>query len=137
MLNALTQYLELIVEPTFDEFRRNANSSRHAYLACVATYHAIDRVTYPEDPAELRKEWRKSLPFLIVDMIAHHVKHAESSDEIGPTLDGNIPLPTMVFGTGAESTAGSRRPTLTEGGIALHNLLYVVRDAIRFVKAPN
>jgi hypothetical protein len=42
-MNSLTQYLRLIVEPTVEEFRRNPMSLRHCYLACVATYHAIDR----------------------------------------------------------------------------------------------
>jgi hypothetical protein len=47
-MNALERYLALIVEPTVEEFRCNPFSLRHAYLACVATYHAIDRVAYPQ-----------------------------------------------------------------------------------------
>ena len=46
-MNALARYLALIVEPTVEEFKRNPFSLRHAYLACVAAYHTIDRVTHP------------------------------------------------------------------------------------------
>ena len=42
-MNALTQYLKTMVDPTIEEFMRNPLSPRHAYIACVVTYHAIDR----------------------------------------------------------------------------------------------
>ena len=50
---ALTQYLDDIVEPTFEEFRQNPRSLRHGNLACIVTYHAIDRVS--QRPGNLRK----------------------------------------------------------------------------------
>jgi hypothetical protein len=58
-MNALTRYLKLIVEPTVEEFKRNPTSIRHAYLACVATYHAVDRVSYPEPGAIIAADWRE------------------------------------------------------------------------------
>jgi hypothetical protein len=54
-MNPLSRYLALIVEPTVEEFNSNLFSLRHAFLACVATYHAIDRVTYPKSVGNLRK----------------------------------------------------------------------------------
>jgi hypothetical protein len=81
-MDDLLEYLELIVEPTFADYRTNPRSARHAFLACVAIYHAIDRMSYPKGPGNLRKKWREqSLEFLIVDMVAHHFKHVRSSDE--------------------------------------------------------
>ena len=69
-MTALTRYLDDIVEPTFEDFKRNPRSLRHAYLACLVTYHAIGRVTYPKNPGNLRKQWKKtSVQFAIVDMI--------------------------------------------------------------------
>lgn len=43
-MNALKYCLENFVEPTYEEFKRNPSSERHAFLACVAPYHAVDRV---------------------------------------------------------------------------------------------
>lgn len=48
-MNDLSRYLDVIVEPTFEEFKREP-SSRRAFLVCVAIYHAIDRVAYPKSP---------------------------------------------------------------------------------------
>jgi hypothetical protein len=38
----LRRYLEEIVEPTVKDFAEHPASVRHAFLACVATYHAVD-----------------------------------------------------------------------------------------------
>jgi hypothetical protein len=81
-VNSLQQYIDVIVEPTLKDFERNPRSVRHAYLACVATYHAIDRATYPKRGALLREKWRgESLEFTIIDMVTHHLKHVLSDDE--------------------------------------------------------
>jgi hypothetical protein len=58
-MNALQRYLKDVAEPAFRDFQQNPYSARHAYLACVAVYHSIDRVTYPKSPGNLRHEWRK------------------------------------------------------------------------------
>jgi hypothetical protein len=124
----LVRYLEQIVEPTVEDFRRNPLSVRHAFLACVATYHAIDRATYPQKPGNLRKQWGKeSLEFTIVDMVAHHFKHVRSNDE-RPT-PGFIPLPSTVFGATAFNTK-----TFNDSGMDVRNLLYVVQDAVKFLR---
>jgi hypothetical protein len=133
-MNALQQYIELIVEPTFKEFERNPQSLRHAYLASVAAYHAIDRAAYPKAPGILKKRWRmESLEFLIVDMVAHKFKHVISDDEKAPVKKGFIPLSALVFGRGTLNSAPPNTLALNHGGIDLYNLYFVIRDAIKFL----
>jgi hypothetical protein len=79
-MNNLISYLKLIVEPTVEEFRRNPISIRHAYLACVATYHASDRAAHPHHPNPLQQEWRnKSRAFATVEGVALDFKHVKST----------------------------------------------------------
>ena len=52
-VNDFAEYMELIVEPTFEDFQRNGGSVRHAYLACLAIYHAVDRAAFPNEPSPL------------------------------------------------------------------------------------
>ena len=104
---ALERYLNETVEPTFEDFKRNPSSARHAYLACVAAYHAVDRASYPRSPGNLRDRWRKrSFEFTVVDMVAHKFKHVISGDEKAPTKPGHIPLPQLVFGRGTLNSYG-------------------------------
>ena len=56
--DAMGKYIEEMVEPTYEDFRRNENSPRHAFLACVTTYHAIDRALSQKDMAELVTKWQ-------------------------------------------------------------------------------
>ena len=133
-MTALTRYLDDIVEPTFDDFRRKPHSLRHAYIACLVTYHSIDRVTYPKNPGNLRKRWKQgSVEFAIVDMIAHKMKHVVSDDEKHRPATG-IPLSSLVFGFGTLNTAPSNVHGVDQGGIDLHNLYFVIRDAIAFLR---
>jgi hypothetical protein len=124
-VSALTRYLDDIVEPTFEDFTRNPRSVRHAYLACLVTYHAIDRVTYPKNPGNL-----------IVDMIAHKIKHVVSDDEKHRPTSG-IPLSSLIFGFGTLNSAPLNTHATNEGGIDLHNLHYVIRDAIGFIRTES
>jgi hypothetical protein len=67
----LTQYLQLVVEPTADEFINNPLSLRHYFLACAAIFHAIDRAARltHKSPAHLRQVWaNESADFKIVDI---------------------------------------------------------------------
>ncbi len=124
-MNDLARYLEVIVEPTVDDFKRNPLSVRHAFLACVATYHAIDRVAYPKSPGNLRKQWRKhSSEFTVIDMVAHHFKHVKSDDEKAATQPGKIPLSFVIFG---------RPGSNTDEQMELRNLYFVIRGAVRFL----
>jgi hypothetical protein len=133
-LIALTRYLDDIVEPTFEDYERNPRSLRHAYLACLVAYHAIDRVTYPKNPGNLRKQWNKaSIQFAIIDMIAHKIKHVVSDDENHRPTSG-ISLSSMIFGFGTLNSAPLNTHALNEEGIDHHNLRYVIRDAITFLR---
>jgi hypothetical protein len=83
-MSKLAEYIEEVVEPTFIEFEGGSTPLR-AFLAAVATYHAIDRAAEDlgrRSPANLRKEWGdKSMAFKLVDVAAHHFKHVKSDDE--------------------------------------------------------
>jgi hypothetical protein len=117
----LTHYLDAMVEPAFENFKRTGGVSE-AYLACVAIFHAVDRATWPEKPGNLRREWGKeSLPFTLIDVIAHHFKHVESNAETHPRGPG-IPI-AHALGFGPNGLNLERR-----------NLYFVLRDAIGFLR---
>ena len=123
-MNTLARYLEIIVDPTFDDFHDNRRSIRHAYLACVAIFHAVDRAAEEcgKRPAVVRQAWgRESLEFKLVDVLAHHFKHVQSSDEKIPASRTGLPIGhALGFDESGEA-------------MDLRNLYYVIRDAVRFV----
>ena len=123
-MKTLARYLEVIVDPTYDDFCSNSRSFRHAYLACVAIFHAVDRAADESGTrsANLRQEWcRESLEFKLVDVIAHHFKHVKSSDEKVPPTRSGIPIGRAL---GFDETGES---------MDLRNIYYLIRDAVRFV----
>src|ERR1700733_3081433 len=72
----LRRYLEEIVEPTVKDFSEHPTSVRHAFLACVVTFHAVDYMAHPRRPQTLRQQWtRRSEAFRGVDEVAHAFKH--------------------------------------------------------------
>ena len=123
-MNTLARYLELIVDPTWDDFHSNRSSVRHAFLVCVAIFHSVDRVAEAEgkSAAHFRQIWAdECLEFKLVDVIAHHMKHVLSNDERNR---GNRPGIPIGFALGFNE-AGDE--------MDLRNLYYVIRDAVRFV----
>jgi hypothetical protein len=77
----LESYLENFVKPTIAEFELNPTSIRHAFIACVVTFHAVDYLAFPKPARTLRQEWkRKSDAFRIVDDVAHAFKHVRSGN---------------------------------------------------------
>ncbi|HEX5424894.1 MAG TPA: hypothetical protein VFW94_15205, partial [Candidatus Acidoferrales bacterium] len=97
---------------------------RHAYLACVAIFHAIDRAAEETGArsANLRQVWcNESLEFKLVDVIAHRFKHVQSSDE---EISSTRPGPLIGRALGFDETGEE---------MDLRNLYYVIRDAVRFV----
>src|SRR5438067_1079852 len=128
-VNDLIRYIKLIVEPTVDEFKRNPTSLRHAFLACVATYHAIDRVTYPRSRGNLRKKWgAESMEFRLVDIVAHDFKHVRSSDH--RPVPNRIPVSSALYGNMGVNT---HMPNDTGQLASLRNLVFVVQDAVKFL----
>ena len=71
----MERYLNEIVEPTIEDFEKNRTSVRHAFLACVTTFHAIDYLAYPRKARLLREKFRKNVDFATVDRVAHAFKH--------------------------------------------------------------
>jgi hypothetical protein len=123
-MKTLARYLEVIVDPTFDDFWCNSGSFRHAYLACVTIFHAVDRAAEENGarPTKLRQDWcKESLEFKLVDILAHHFKHVQSSDEKIPSTRPGLPIGLALgFDDAGES-------------LDLRNLYFVIRDAVRFV----
>jgi hypothetical protein len=83
----LVRYLEDIVEPTIKDFEEHPASVRHAFLACVATFHAIDYLAFPKRSRGLRQKFRRQSPdFATVDDVAHAFKHVVAGNRRKPNL---------------------------------------------------
>jgi hypothetical protein len=75
----LERYLDEVVEPTIVDFEANPMSRRHAFLACVATFHSVDYLAHPRPPQQLRQRFNEQSPeFALVDRVAHAFKHVVS-----------------------------------------------------------
>jgi hypothetical protein len=126
-VNDLARYLELIVEPTFEDFKKNRSSVRHAFLACVVIYHASDRITYPKKPGNLLEDWReKSGEFNLVETVALHFKHVKSTDE-KRRLPPEMPPETLRISHALGLSDADDQ-------MDLHNLFFAVQDALKFVR---
>lgn len=125
-MDTLAGYIEQIVEPTFDDFKRNAGSFRHAYLACLVTYHAIDRASYPAVPGNLAKEWREqSMEFILIEQVAFHLKHVKS--DFAKWAKKALPRDKLLI----------THPLGLDGdgeNLETRSLYFLVRDAISFVR---
>jgi hypothetical protein len=125
-VESLEEYLDLIVQPTFEDYSRNSSSVRHAYLSCLVAYHAIDRVTYPGKPHLLAQQWRQeSLEFALVEEVALHLKHVKSN--FAKTAKDRFPPDTLLI-THALGIYDSG------AGLETRNLYFVVRDLIKFLR---
>jgi len=127
-MKALLRYLKLIVEPTVKEFARNPTSIRHAYLACVATYHAVDRVSYPNPGSVVAQKWReKSQAFALIEIVALDFKHVRSYR--------NKPQPNTIPISHALYDVGFNTHMLNDTGevATLRNLVFMVQDAVKFI----
>jgi hypothetical protein len=73
----LERYLNDVVDPTIRDFEQHPTSVRHAFIACVVTYHGVDYLAHPRKwSADLRQKFRReSLDFDLVDDVAHAFKH--------------------------------------------------------------
>lgn len=77
-------YFQHLVEPTIKDFEANPTSVRHAFLACVATFHTVDYLSAPKRPGNLRKTIGDACPsFAFIDRIAHGFKHVSSGPNEG------------------------------------------------------
>jgi hypothetical protein len=124
-VNDLIEYMELIVEPTWEEYNRNSADVRHAYLACLVVYHAVDRAAYPKKPDAMAKRWaRESLPFMLVAEVALHFKHG--TRHWVKTAKKQNPNALLIT-----------RPLGLQGALKdleTRHLWFQVRDALTFVR---
>ena len=123
-MNTLKRYLEVIVDPTWDDFHSNRGPARHAFLAFVAIFHSVDRFAEGSGKKSgyFRKLWgQENKEFHLVDIIAHHFKHVLSDDERNK---GNRPGIPIGWALGFDEAGDT---------MDLRNLYYVIRDAVRFV----
>jgi len=141
----LESYLDEIVEPTIADFEANPTSRRHAFLACVATFHSVDYLAHPgkRKPNSLSQKFNKqSADFALVDRIAHAFKHVVSGHAASPQkpplkATGVIARTPASWGT---AMWGLSRWGDTVGGVTLGqkheiDLLDVLKRAVVFLRA--
>jgi hypothetical protein len=138
-MEELVDYLADIVEPTLAEFELHPGSRRHGFLACVATFHAVDYLAYPRKSAGLRQKWRReSRDFAIVDEVAHAFKHVVTPSVGNPRLKAADVRwrPPAQWGSAAW---GYSRWSGPDGGVEVEgvdeDLLNVVRRAVAFLQS--
>ena len=133
------QYMDEIVDPTIAEFEANPASRRHAFLACVATFHTIDYLVHPKNSGNCRKSFREeSADFALVDRVAHAFKHVQSmsSNQTSLNVENVLRRPPGAIG---EFVIGLSRIGDECGGVTLsenlnHDLLPVVKSAAEFLR---
>jgi hypothetical protein len=138
----MLQFLDEIVEPTIKDFEAHPTSRRHAFLACVATCHAVDYLAYPSKGTALRQKLSKrSADFQIVDDVGHAFKHVTTGDRNDPrTRMADVIARPPSF-------PGVMKPGLTimgdkKGGVTIRgrkgiNLLYALRQAVIFLRSQG
>jgi hypothetical protein len=125
-VNDFAEYIELIVEATFEDFRRNGGSVRHGYLACVAIYHAVDRAAFPNDPSALAEQLRaESKEFMLVEEVAQHFKHGQRRW----VKKAKAANPDALLITHPLGLEGGLK------GLQLHSLYFLTRDAVIFLRS--
>lgn len=136
----MLRYLDEIAEPAIKDFEENPTSVRHAFLACVATFHAIDYLAYPRRrPATLRQQFGQRSPeFKIVDEVAHAFKHVVVGDRAKPRLKAAEVI-SRPPGFLDEMMLDLSRLDDPYGGVTLDSnreldLLDVVRGAVKFLR---
>ena len=128
------RYLDEIVEPTIKDFEANPTSERHAFLACVATFHAVDYIGRAErkSPATLRQQFRpECAEFGVVDDVAHAFKHVSVGKPSAPRLKVSevIARPPAVWGVAVYDLS---RYDDAVGGVTLDKMREIdLLDAVR------
>jgi hypothetical protein len=144
----LVRYLDDIVEPTIKDFEEHPTSRRHAFLACVATFHSVDYLAYDG----LRRAPRKgragnlrntfgteSADFHRIDQIAHAFKHVVSHGKARIRAGEVISRPP---GRAGVAVAGLSHAGDPDGGVTLANepsvdLLAALKRAVEFLRGQN
>jgi hypothetical protein len=128
------EYMREILGPTIKDLFQNRASKRHAFLACVATYHTIDYLCGKRRKAVLRGEYRaQSAAFAAVDRIAHGRADAQpgpkrSALRVAETPDSAAAFAEANAGINALGDARAAKPP-SEGA----DILAIVNEAADFL----
>jgi hypothetical protein len=133
----IERYFAEIVDPTITDFEKNPTSARHAFLACVVTFHCIDFLAL----RHLRQKFQKHSEFAIVDRVAHAAKHVKTGHPKNPhnqplTAVNVVARPPAVAGV---MVPGLSRPGDAVGGVTIWSeaaldLLAIVKRAAEFLR---
>ena len=138
----LERYLNEVVDPTIKDFEEHPTSVRHAFIACVATFHAIDYLAHPRSSRGLRQRFRiQSSDFALVDHVAHAFKHVIAGDHTKPRLTAAdvISRPPAIWGDMVWDLSRWDDPV---GGVTLDSdrnidLLGVVKRTAAFMRSKT
>jgi hypothetical protein len=133
----IDRYFEQIVDPTIADFEANPTSVRHAFLAAVAVFHAMDYL----DANSHRKKFRENnADFALVDRIAHAFKHVQTGHPADPNLQPlsseGVIMPPAAWDSGAWDLSSWDDTT---GGVTLDSeravdVLSAIKGAAQFVR---
>ena len=136
----LARYLDKIVEPTIRDFAANPTSVRHAFIACVVTFHAVDYLAHPRKSRSLRQLFcEQSSDFETIDHVAHAFKHVMTGPREKPILVAAAVISRPPARAG-ELVPGLSRVGDPDGGVTLANnreadLLGALRRAAAFLRS--
>jgi hypothetical protein len=130
--------LEQIVVPTIADFEKCPSSLRHAFLACLVTFHTVDYIAHPKKAASCRNVFRKeSEAFADVDRVAHAFKHVKLRNKNDPlSVEHVYSRPPALAGV---AQCGISLCGDVSGGVALlgednADLLAIVKEAVEFLR---
>jgi hypothetical protein len=136
----LERYLDEIVEPTVKDLEANRLSVRHTFLACVATFHAVDYLAHPKHSRRLRQQFNQESPaFKIVDDVAHAFKHVVTGNPANPGLKAKEVISRPPAYYDVSGAYGLSRWGDPIGGVTLDNnrtvdLYAVIIEAVAFLR---
>jgi len=138
-MDDFVRYLDEIVDPTVADFEAKPASVRHAFLTCVAVFHAIDYLAYPNPSRGLRNQYKaKSRAFALVDRVAHAFKHVETNPRQPTNLIASsvIARPPAVMGVMEYglSITGDIAGAVTLKEDPSISVLDAVKEAVKFLK---
>jgi hypothetical protein len=138
----LKRYLDDVVDPTIRDFEQHPTSVRHAFIACVVTFHAIDYLAHPKSSRGIRQKFgSQSQDLAVVDRVAHAFKHVIVGPRHAPDLTARevISRPPAFFDVGYFDIS---RVDDTIGGVTLYgdrdiDLLDVAKRAVAFLRGKT
>ena len=145
----LKRYLNEIVEPTVDDFRKHPSSVRIGFLACVAIDHSVDYLAFPADRSRwdgrqhraqrqrLRKQFgEENEQFRLASEVANAFKHVKTTSKRGLEASEVYERPPAVAG---RMMAGVSMLGDMTGAVVVddRDLLQVVTEALSFVRSKT